>query len=111
MTVSTIPIYYYLNDNTIELDGLINNITEAYINDATVTVTLIDSNSGDEIVGETWPLAMGYVSASNGKYRANLASTLTVTVGQKLKAKINVDAGANGTAYWEFPVIVKQRIE
>lgn len=109
MAINAIDLYYYLNDNIIELNELYDNIGAAYINNATVTVTLEDA-SGTEITGETWPLAMSYVAASNGKYRATLTSVLSVSLNDRLTAKVDIDAGVNGKAYWEFPILVKQRI-
>ena len=91
-------LFYYLNDNLVELDGLTNEATGAYINDATVTVTLTDT-AGTQIAGETWPLTMGYVSGSNGKYRATLEDTLTVTLGQMLVATVNT-LGDGLTGRW-----------
>jgi hypothetical protein len=86
-------------DNLIELDGLQDQSTSAYINDATVTVTLLDS-SGSEVAGETWPLTMGYVAASNGKYRATLADTLSLSPNKRYQAKVVADGGSGKKRTW-----------
>jgi len=101
-------LLYITNDNVIELDGLQNTVTEAYINDATVTVTITDKD-GTEVVGETWPLAMPYVRGSDGTYRANLADTLTLTNGARYAATVTADAGANGLATWVEDLIARVR--
>ena len=84
----------YLNsDNVITLNGLIDAVDSSYQNTATVQVTLTDYN-GNEVTGETWPLTMNYVSASNGDYRATLVDTLNVSEGS-YTATITADAGVN----------------
>ncbi len=101
-------VIFYLNDMIIELLGLQDGVTLAYLNAATVTVTLVDCDTGTEVVGQSWPLTMPYVAASNGDYRATLISTLTLVVGDLYIAKISaVESGLNG--YWELPLTVEKR--
>ena len=107
--MASVEIYYVGNDNVIVLDELTNSATAAYINDATVTVTVKDS-AGVNVVGETWPLAMGYVSASNGKYRAVLQDTLSMTADRAYVAHIDA-AGDSLTGHWEVPVRAATRVE
>lgn len=99
---------YQGNDNIIKVTGLRDAESAAYLNGATVTVTLLDENDV-EVGGETWPLAMNYVAASDGDYTAILTAALEVTVGQRITARIDVDAGAQGVAVWEMPTLVKRR--
>lgn len=66
------------SDNIIKVVSLKDGETGAYINDATVSVTLKDSSAVD-VVGETWPLTMSYVTGSDGQYKATLIDTLTLT--------------------------------
>lgn len=83
----------YLNsDNVISISGLKDVIADTYINSATVQVTLKDAN-GNNVSGETWPLAMNYISASNGIYRATLTDTLSVSAGS-YTAVVTADDGA-----------------
>ena len=83
---------YINSDNVISVTGLINVIDSTYQNTATVEVTLQDAN-GNEVAGDTWPLTMNYVSASNGIYRATLIDTLTLVEGNYI-AVITANAGA-----------------
>jgi hypothetical protein len=83
-----------LNDNVLEILGLRNEITDAYINDATVTVTLTETD-GTEIVGQSWPLSLPYVAGSNGNYRVTLKDTLTLTDIDEVIATIDADGGAD----------------
>ncbi len=82
---------YLDSDNVITVSGLQNTIDDTYENTATVQVTLQDAN-GNEVAGDTWPLTMNYVSASNGIYRATLLDTLSVVEGNYV-AVITANAG------------------
>jgi hypothetical protein len=101
-------IIYIANDNVLELTGLQNSVSDAYQNSATVTVTVTDS-AGTDVVGETWPVTLVYVSGSNGDYRANLTDSLVLTDGSKYAATITADAGANGLATWTEDLIARTR--
>ena len=95
------------NSNLIELKGLKNQATGSFENGAAVSVTLKDE-SEVEIVGETWPLTMNYVSASNGDYRATLVEGLPLTHGQYVTAFVTaVVSGLTGK--WEIPCKVIER--
>ncbi len=94
-------VIFDLNDNLLELVDLKDVVADTFANAATVTVTLVDKDDV-EVVGETWPLTMAYVAASNGKYRAVLKDTLTLTVDALYTAKIDVNDGANKQAHWKF---------
>jgi len=60
-----------LNNNCITLTGLVDKITEDFVNDAVVSVTIKD--------GETFLVtsqAMPYVAGSDGVYRTVILSTV-----------------------------------
>lgn len=97
------------NDNFLEVSALKNSATDEFINDATVTVTLTDS-AGSQVAGETWPLAVSYINASDGVYRATLRDTLTLTAGQLYRATVTADAGAGLLATWIRPLRALNRI-
>lgn len=104
----TEPLRVYIdNDNMLTLDGLANAATDAYVNNATVAVTVTDRD-GNEIVGETWPLTLNYVAASNGTYRATLQDTLTLTHKEGLLLHITAD-GAGLQAAWELYAVALTR--
>lgn len=92
---------FVANTNNLELLGLQNASNGAYVNDATVTVTVKDA-AGVNVSGETWPISMDYVSASNGNYRCVLAHTISFSSGATYTAEINVNAGANRIAAWAY---------
>lgn len=98
----------YLTDDLMEVEGLQNAADGTYMNTATtVSVTLVDATTRVNIVGETWPLTLGYITGSNGDYRGTLKSTLTLTKGQTLLALVWVDGGTGKRRYWELDVTVK----
>jgi len=73
---------YRDNDNVFTLDGLKNAVTGVYLNAATVTAQVKDLE-GTVVVGST-PLDLGYVAASDGKYRivADKALFASLVVGE-----------------------------
>lgn len=105
--MSTLTLYVG-NDNVITLNGLIDS-DGSYVNSATVVVTLVEANTLVEIVGESWPLTMTYIAASNGDYKATLADTLAISNGDELTAYVDADGGAGKHAYWEIPVLAETR--
>ena len=81
-----------LNDNCITLTGLFNKITQAFVNDATATVTIKD--------GDTTLIAaqaMPYVAASDGVYQTVILST-TAFPSTPVSVEINATAG-DGSDY------------
>lgn len=101
---------FTLNTNVLELTGLRNEIDGAWINDATVQATVVDLD-GEEVAGETWPLSMPYVAASNGVYRALLVADLALTAGRPYRAIITVDAGDGIEGRWELRFKPRKRTD
>jgi hypothetical protein len=102
-------VIFNKNDNLLELVELKDVVADTFVNTATVSVTLVDKD-GVEVSGETWPLTMLYVAASNGIYRATIIDTLTLIVDALYTAQITANDGANRLAYWEFPIRVETRL-
>ena len=92
---------FVANTNVLELQGLHSEIEGAYVNDATVTVTVKDED-GVAVTGQTWPLTMQYVATSQGDYRAILKDTLALVAKQNYFAFIDVNAGIDRVGHWEF---------
>jgi hypothetical protein len=89
-------------DNLIEVSGLLNVATGLYINNAEVTVTLKDYDSGSDVAGEAWPLTLNYVPASDGDYRATLPYDLILVEDQGLIADIIADGGVGLRRRWQL---------
>lgn len=102
-------ILFFGNDNLIELRGLKNEVAGTYLNAATVTVTLKDSD-GDNVAGASWPMTMSYVASSNGIYRATLPSTLSVVEDGRYTAVVAVNGGAGLVARWDLPCLCRDRV-
>lgn len=105
-----IQTLYLGSDMLFEMAGLRDQVTGDYLNAATVTVTLKDS-AGVNVTGETWPLALAYVTSSNGVYRATLKDTLSLTANARYVATVIADAGSGKTARWELDVVARTRRE
>jgi hypothetical protein len=98
-------ILFMQSDNLIEVSGVKNVATDAYLNSATVTVTLKDAGTDINLSGQSWPLTLSYVPESNGNYRGTITNDVLTTSGQRLKAAVSVDAGEGLSRYWEIPVV------
>ena len=82
--------------------GLRNAQTNAYINDGTVECTLLDAN-GDEVAGQTWPVTLTYVTASNGEYSAEIENDLVIESGDTGTAELDI-TGDGATLALVLPV-------
>ena len=60
-------------NNSVAFELILNNPLQVptYVNDASVTVTVFDSNNV-EVTGQAWPLTLDYVAASDGIYRKTI---------------------------------------
>lgn len=105
--MSEILILYQANDTIIEVAGLKNEVTGAFVNNATVNVTLLDS-VGALVTGQTFPLTLAYVAVSDAVYRAKLNFGLVLTPNGKYSANVNVLADGL-VANWSIDVICKKR--
>lgn len=101
-------IYWVANTNLLQLVGLANRITGEAINDATVTVTIVDAQ-GEPISETGWPLEMVYQPQSDGDYRAELPADLNLSPGRSYRAEIHADGGAGLIGFWSVPIIAKVR--
>ena len=88
-------VWLFIKDSSkvVRLNKLRNTLTPEPLNTATVTVTLTDTVTGTALVGETWPVTLTYVPASDGRYEATLDYDLAVTEGQRVTATYTVVHG------------------
>lgn len=101
-------VIYKDNDNLVEVDELKNSATDAYINNATVTLTSIKDAAGVTVAGVSFPISMSYVSASNGKYQATVDKAIALVAGQAYTAIIDAVSGSLD-GHWEIPLTCKIR--
>ena len=102
-------VIFFLNDNVIELTGLKDEVTGVEIDDATVSVTLLDK-SGAQVTGQTWPTTMTALG-SGGIYRATLVDTLDTTLLDRYTAVVDVTTTGGEVAKWSIPAQVTLREE
>jgi hypothetical protein len=91
---------FVLNTNILDLIGL-HGDDGSFIADATVTVTIKDSD-GVELAGVVWPMMMGYVAASSGNYRAFLPASLPLIAKANYVAIVDADGGPDRFGHFEF---------
>jgi hypothetical protein len=92
---------FVANTNLLELIGLKSAIEDAFINNATVSVTVKDA-AGTNVAGVTWPVALAYVADSSGDYRAVIPHGAALVSGRQYTAEISADAGADRIGFWRF---------
>ena len=100
-------IVYVGNDNIIELRGLKDEATDTWVNDATVTMTVIVAGSS-AVGGDSWPKVMDYVPGSDGVYRAMIGHAAQIVDGGRYEAVIDVVISGLH-ARWQTPLIGKAR--
>ena len=89
------------NSNLLELIGLKDVTDDSYINDAAIAATVKDE-AGVEVAGQTWPVTMAFVAASNGNYRGVLSEDVAFVAKTNYIAHIEANAGTNRIGHWEF---------
>ena len=95
------------NTNLLEVIGLKDAVTGSFINGALVTATIKDK-AGAVVAGQTFPVTLAYVAASNGDYRASLVKALALVDDTEYIAEITATDAA-GDGFWEFPFVAETR--
>ncbi len=94
--------------NVLDLKGLKNQLTGEYPTDATVVVTLLDSNNAEVEGAES--ITASYVAGTTGSstlYRAELPDTLPIEAGN-YKAKVKATKGSSVRTFFDDVVAVEQ---
>lgn len=102
-------VMYYENDSLLEVTAIDKSgDADSAVTTGTVTVTLLDA-AGDEVAGETWPLALAY-NATRQKWRATLAYDISgIELGAGLVALVEVTTSGSRVAAVREPVRVIRR--
>lgn len=106
--MSNVTILYVGNDTVLEVRGLKNEVTGAFLNAAAVTATLVDAE-GDQVTGQSWPVTLAYVTGSDGLYRATLSYGMGLTSGGRYTAQITANGGSGLRASWSIPCLARAR--
>ena len=94
-------VIYVANDNLLRVDRLRDAEDGSFLNAATVTAHL-RNRDGTDVGGQAWPLTLGYVAGSEGRYHGTLSDGMTLKAGRKVFATVVADAGEGRRA--EFVV-------
>lgn len=98
---------YVSNDNLVQNPTpMRRSSTGAYVNDASVTMTLKDS-AGAAVTGAT-SLTLSYVTDSNGLYAGTVPFSVSLTAGAVYTLEITGTSGSV-RAFWKLSVSVVDR--
>ncbi|HEX9812079.1 MAG TPA: hypothetical protein VGA88_08345 [Burkholderiales bacterium] len=89
MSNSTWPIN---NSVVLSLEGLANR-AGTYQNSATVELISLVDLRGQAVSGITYPLALSYVSASNGNYEVTISAAAGVTKNKVYRGTVRATSG------------------
>jgi hypothetical protein len=106
--MSTVHILYLGNNSIVDVTGLRNDYTGAFVADAALSMTLLDT-TGAPVGGANWPIPFQYLPDSHGVYRATLPHTLAIAEGGRYIARIVADATLGLRAQWDLPCVGRLR--
>lgn len=99
---------FHLNSNLLQIRGLRNKATGAYVNGGvTVAADLVPIAGGAAITGT--PITLTYVTGSNGDWQGILPADLPVALASLYRARLTADGGVNLRGYWELTIKVVGR--
>jgi hypothetical protein len=104
------------NNQYVELDGACdgttqNNTPPTYYNNATGTVQVLNPAGIAVVIGPAGAtsVAVSYVAASTGNYRALITSVFNPPVGSGYKVVWDLATGGGAQGHWERPATVMPR--
>ena len=100
-------VAFVSNTNLLEVIGLKDAVSGAFLNGATVVATIKDK-AGAVVTGQTFPVTMAFVTDSNGDYRASLDAAMQLIDDTEYIAEITATDAA-GDGFWEFPFVAETR--
>jgi hypothetical protein len=106
--MTTIHVLLVGNDSVLDIDRVRDEVSGSYLNAAAVSVTLVDA-AGAEVAGQTWPLVVPHVAASDGLYRVTLPYTLALVADARYMAQVVVDGGDGLLAAWGLACVARTR--
>jgi len=96
------------NDMVIEVADLINSLTSAFINDATVQATLKDDQDV-EVAGQVWPISVPY-SGTDGLYQVIADKAVEVLDGVGYVLFVTASAPGGLDAEWQVQIGGETRV-
>ena len=94
--------WYINNDQLLKVEGLRDPVTSAYVNAAIIEATMYESDGVTPVSGQSWPLTLDYVSASNGNYQGLLEDGRVLTYGEIYWIEVRADAGSDLIKTWRW---------
>lgn len=98
------------SDQLLTVGGLRDTVTGAYVNMATVEATMYEADGLTEVGGQTWPLALSYVPASDGDYVGILQDARMLEDGRVYWIEVVADAGADVIKTWRWRDVARYPI-
>ena len=104
------PVHYLQlnNDNPVEIDGVMN-VDGEYVSNATITLTLYTTAETPAAVSGATGLTMSYISVSNGRYRAIIPSTVSLTADTEYTIVILAEVTGDAQTRIEAPALALVR--
>ena len=102
-------LVYYLNDNLIQLTGLQNKSSAAYLNAATVTASVMGPGGSTALISGSTSITMSYSTGSNGNYEGTIPDTTSFALNKFYSAVVTANAGAGLQGRWKIPLHVVDR--
>jgi hypothetical protein len=101
-------ILHINNDTTVTLTALTDTTASTPLNSATVTFDLVDTVTGTQVTGMTFPATMTYVATTSGDYTLVLEQSLDLTTGNKYTGTITASSGTLD-AKWDIDFVAQKR--
>ena len=105
--MSEIQTVYVDNDILIKLSGVKLASSGAFVNDASVELTIKDS-AGADLGGISWPLGMNY-TGTDGEYSALVDKAALLVDKEGYTAIIDAATPGNVDGHWEIPLGAETR--
>jgi hypothetical protein len=96
------------NTNMIWIEGLKNDVTAAFVNDATCSIVEV-LDSADAVVSGSANILMTYKTASDGRYYGALPYTVTLTENDEYTVHVLAIDGTGQRADWRRTVRARYR--
>ena len=97
--MSATDVLYIDNTNNVWIDGLKNDVTGAYINNATcIIVEVLDAD--DSQVSGTANISMTYKTSSDGDYYGPLPYTVSLTEGAFYTVRVRATDSDDNRGEW-----------
>lgn len=97
-------------DNSLLFEAVLTNqnADPIYVNDATVVVTVYDTDDV-EVTGQVWPLTLDYVAASDGIYRAATDPVTGIIAGLRYNIILKATGSDGLIGQWNHSTVATYR--